>query len=204
MPVNYDQAVFEEIYKKTQQLRNKLVYGIDHRRYGVDRQEVLSWFDVKFIFAFTKYYNIYGPDTELLKAHIIKALQFFKNRVLRFSYSQKNLINLNAIDIEETYDAKETRIEWQPDDTPVYLNLATSFLKEQLSPEAYKFLLIELDPPTYILKRLSEKEQTTKIPGNLITEYLGLDEDELPRIKKEIRNGIDLASSHFQNVSLSI
>ena len=46
MPENYDRAVFESIYSKTKNLRNKLAYGIDARRFGVDQDEIKSWFDV--------------------------------------------------------------------------------------------------------------------------------------------------------------
>lgn len=198
MPKNFNEEVFADIYQKTSELRKKLAYQIDHRRYGVEREDIMSWLDVKFLFTFTKYYN---HEPEILKAHIINSLQFFKNRILRYSYSQKNSVNLFSIDIDTTHNRKETQFELSYDDSPYYLKLVNEFMRSTLSEDAYKVLQVELNPPHYILKRLSERETTTKIPSKLISEYLGLKESEVSNAKKEIRNQIQSARLHFETLN---
>lgn len=196
----YDEKLFAEIYKKTQNLRKKLAHEIDPRRFGVDYQEILSWFDVKFIYAFNRYYEEKSP--ELLKAHIIRALQFFKNRILRSAYSLKNQVNNNCKDINELYSSRyEPQEEFIYDETPQLLDSALRYLRDQMSPEAYQVLIVDLQPPFYILDRLGSAS-TTKIPSNLIADYLGWSPEEAPRInklRKEISSSIEKARWHFRD-----
>lgn len=196
MPKRFNEEVFHDIYKKTEELRRKLTYQIDHRRYGVEREDILSWFDIKFLFTFTKYHE---EKPEILKAYIINSLQFFKNRILRYSYSQKNNVNRSTIDIDEVYNHKDLIEEAVYDETSYYLELASSYLQQHLSPNAYRVLQVELNPPTYILKRLVDRQTTTKIPSRLIAEYLGLKESDMAGLRKEIQLATALAREHFSN-----
>lgn len=193
MKKGYDQKLFEELYLNTKALRKKLVSEIDHKRFGVEPKDIESWFSVKFIHAFNRYFGEKEPN--LLKAHIIKSLQFFKNRILRSAYSQKNQVNNNCVDIQELYDLKEPIIEYEYNEREFFLNLALEFMKNTLSENAYKVLQVELNPPLYILDRLKEKESTTKIPSNLIADYLGFKEGKslVNRCRKEIEGAILLA-----------
>ena len=52
---NYPVELFNSLYAQTHGLRRKLASQIDASKFGVDYQEVLSWFDVKFLFIFSKY-----------------------------------------------------------------------------------------------------------------------------------------------------
>lgn len=198
MPEDYDKDLFNEIYKKTENLRKKLAYGIDARRFGVDYKEVLSWFDVKFIHAFRKYHDKKSP--ELLKAYIINALQFFKQRILRFSYSQKAQIH-NTIDIQDiSYLPQEPP---EIDDKKILLSLCLSVMKNKISKEAYQVLLIELNPPLFILVSITSTEgktSSTKIPGNLIADYLGWGREGIRKVslcREEIRMGIHETKEFF-------
>lgn len=196
LPADLDLQLFEEIYRKTKDLRKKLASQIDHRRFGVERADILAWFDTKFIFAFNKYRN---EKPEILKAFIIRTLQFFKNRILRASYTQKNSVNRDKVDIEDCYYEKETHISPSFSDHETLLNLTNAYLKDHLSKDAYLVLQCELCPPPYILQRLSEKERTTKIPSKLISEYLGFNNSYIYRLKQEISAGVNDAKDHFRN-----
>ena len=101
MPTGYDEQLFNSLYKATEKLRNKLVYGIDNRRFGVEPAEIKSWFDVKFIYVFTKYYPKYS-NPEVLKAHLINALQLFKYRILRKAYTVESLHMLSNVGLEDS------------------------------------------------------------------------------------------------------
>lgn len=185
MKRGYDEKLFNELYSKTEGLRKKLASQIDCRRFGVDYNEILSWFDVKFIFAFNKYYGEKEP--EALKAHIINALQFFKQRILRSSYSQKSQINNRSdtlLSLDDVYGLKEPQVDHTYDERNTLVNIGLSIMKNKLSYEAYRVLEVEINPPMYILDQLAaqDKFNTTKIPSFMIADYLGLGSDK-PAIK---------------------
>lgn len=177
MKEGYDEQLFNELYIKTEGLRRKLAYQIDPKRFGVDYEEILSWFDVKFIFTFNKYYG--DKEPEILKAYLIRALQLFKQRILRASYSQKSQLN-NTICIEDAYNLHETQIDEDFDERKALVSFALSIMKDKLSDEAFKVLELEINPPLYILNEISkdDKLETTKIPSSMIADYLGLGSDK--------------------------
>lgn len=196
---DYDPQVFNEIYKATEQLRKKLAWQIDSRKYGVDYKEILSWFDVKFLFAFNKYFPV--KEKEELKAHVIQALQFFKNRILRKGYSKSNIYN-SMVDIEIVYNLKETQIDFEYDEQQFFLNKAMTFLKDQLSQEAYQVLQVEITPPLYIIQQLANQDKytTTKIPSSMISDYLGWGVDGIKKVddlRSQIKKGINIARSYY-------
>lgn len=202
---DYDPQLFNDLYKATDGLRRKLAYQIDARRFGVDYREILSWFDVKFIFVFNKYFK--DKEPEELKAHLIKSLQFFKNRILRKGYSKSNIHN-SMIDIEEVYSLKETQVEYEYDEREFFLKLVMEFMDESLSEEAYRVLEIELNPPLFILSELSRSQHSTsKIPSSMIADYLGwgLSREAICKVdslRREIKNAITYARSYFKNVQV--
>lgn len=202
MPGSYDPKLFNQLFKDTEKLRRKLTYQIDARRFGVDPEEIYSWFSVKFLLVFTRYTEE-GMNPDLLKGHMISSLSFFKNRILRWSYSQKAQIH-NTIDIQEAYSFKETTVEHDYNEKDTYLKVALDFMKSRMSPEAYKILQVELNPPLYILDQLSDTNKTsnTKIPSALIADYLGMGTDErsvryVNNLRKEIQGVTAEAHSHF-------
>lgn len=199
MQEGYDQELFLEIYESTHNLRRKLTSQIDPKRFGVDRDEIMSWFDVKFLHAFNRYFGQKSPG--ILKAHIIRSLQFFKNRILRHSYSQKNSVNNNCIDITELYALKEPIVEYEYDEREFFLGIATEFMRNHLSEQAFIVLQVELKPPLYILERLGNAS-TAKIPSNLISDYLGMGTDresirQINALRKEIKNVMETAKDQL-------
>jgi len=198
----YDPKLFQELYESTEQLRKKLAWQIDCRRYGVDYKEVLSWFDVKFLFAFNKY-NSQNKGPDEIKAHLIQALQFFKNRILRKGYTKSNMYN-SMVDIETIYNMKETHIDLEFDEQQDFLKIALDFLKSHLSEDSYQILQIELNPPLYIIRKISHQEKytTTKIPSDMISKYMGWGSsnrsiNKVDECRKEIKRAIGLARSYY-------
>lgn len=203
---NYDPKLFNELYEATEQLRKKLAWQIDCRRYGVDYQEILSWFDVKFLFAFTKYYPTKGKEE--LKAHLIMALQFFKNRILRKGYSKNNMYN-SMVDIEGVYNLKETHIQPEYNEKEYFMTIALDFLKNHLEPDAFKILQIEIDPPLFIIQELANQEKytTTKIPSSMISDYMGWGPKGVFKVdvyRKDIGKAISLARSYYYESNLTL
>lgn len=199
MKENYDPKLFNDYYERTEALRNKLAFGIDARRFGVDHAEIKSWFDVKFIYVYNKYHGV--KSDEMLLGYILNSLKLFKTRIIKAAYTVKNSQNIVSTD-------NELYIENKPDEDNsseffnAKLSTALSFLKENLSENAYQVLDIQLNPPPYILNKLREMgiKNTTKIPNSLYAEYfeLGVSPEAInfiAKLHKEIRNGIKLARS---------
>jgi hypothetical protein len=205
MKEGYDERIFNQIYKDTNQLRKKLAYDIDARRFGVDYNEVLSWFDVKFIYTFNKYYGEMPNDR--LKGYIINSLQTFKYRILRMSYSNKVVLN-NTVDISDPKNSDLFKMEEESSDD-LYLSIALSYLKQQLSKDAFFLLELILNPPHYIIHKLNEGEcnDLNKIPNSLIAEYLNQEEitpSYIDNLKKEIRKATRNCKNFFNQNQLII
>lgn len=199
MPENYDRAIFESIYHKTINLRNKLAYGIDARRFGVDQDEIKSWFDVKFIYAFTKYHDQHNE--EVLKGHIIRALQFFQLRIMRSAYTEKFSQTIDDIDdvnvedllVEDPYDSRRVDL----------YNDTIKFMKEHLSENAFDLLLVTLNPPPYIRYAMELKgKDINRIPNSVYAEYYELGDSKkaiqyIKSLREEIEEVTALARKHF-------
>lgn len=182
----YDIKVFKKIYKDTVGLRRKLAREIDYRRFGVDYNEILSWFDVKFIFTFNKYNGLHEPD--ILKGHIIIALKLFKCRILRKSYSMGNQINVNSVDISLIRGYEGLSIDNSLEYDTDFKSILAS-LRSRLSENSRVILDIELNTPEYIIQRTKKNQRNTflGIPSKLLADYLGFDSiSEIETCKKEI------------------
>lgn len=197
----YNETLFNELYQKTENLRYKLAMQIDHRRFGVDREEILSWFSVKFIFAYNKYCKKYNKD--VLLGHLIRALQFFKYRIIKSAYTVKYSQNIVEFEGNEhnDYFYEEPENNYQNH----YYMVLCDYMKSKLSDNAYFLLQLQINPPHYIIKRLNEEKIDTlhKIPNDLVLEYfdMGYCEESnryIETLKAEIKNTIALAKKHFR------
>jgi hypothetical protein len=171
MKDGYPHLLFNKLYEETKQLRKSLAWGIDHRRYGVDKDLIESWFDDKFIFVFNK--HCLDKDENVLKGFIISSLQQFKNRVLRGAYSKKNEFYTNSIQLEGEHNIINYIIDKQ--DTPtseIFYGLVLEYFKKELNSDAYTLLELELNPPPYILNRIPKSN--SKIPVSLVLEFFDL------------------------------
>ena len=172
MKEGYDEKLFNQLYKETEALRRSLTYQVDHRRYGVTPDIIKSWFDDKFIFVFNKYCDEGITDGQL-KGRIINALKTFKFRMLRKAYA-KNNIYLNEIRLDgEKGLINIIPVEEEITDHSLFLEMALKYLKKNLCDDALLILEVELNPPPFILDRLTASN--TKIPSKLIAEYLDLE-----------------------------
>ena len=199
MKTNYDESLFNTLYKETEALRNLLTYQIDHRRYGVTPDIIKSWFDDKFIFVFNKYYGEITNDQ--LKGRIINALRTFKFRMLRKAYSKYN-IHANEVRLEGEYNLVNIiPLENEISNHELFLELALKFLKTNLCDDAFLVLELDLNPPPYILQRMVSPK--TKIPSRLIAEYLDLEPSQdsslyINDLRSEINYWILEARDYFK------
>lgn len=202
MVEGYDEKMFNRLYSKTYQLRKKLASQIDSRRFGLQFEDVLSFFDIKFIFVFNKYCTQHNE--EVLLGHLINSLSFFKNRILRSAYTKQ--YSQSIISTDEVLCFEETMSEYQLMDSEKnhYYNILMNFMRKNLSQNAYAVLEIQLNPPPYILDKLNIDidSKLHKIPDQLILDYFDLGYSNkaykfLNDIIKEIHSATNYAKAHF-------
>jgi hypothetical protein len=216
MTANLDARVFETIFHETEPLRKKLAFNIDARKFGVDYKEILSCFNVKFIWAYNQYLSKHDTtNIGDLKGYIIRALETYQYRLMRSSYQAKfkdhhTMLNIDDPAFQEstviTTTAYEPPIENDPEDL---YSKALDYLKNNLSGDAFFILELELNPPDYILREAKEMGKNIKkgLPCSLIAEYLGWDDDPqvidyLKKLKQEIKAGLEEAKEYFSNSEL--
>lgn len=195
---DYDQELFTRLFYQTLPLRKKLARNIDKTRFAVEYEDILSWFDCKFIFVFTKYHKQY--DENVLKGHIINALSKYQFRLMKMTYSNKyNQHNfLHVEDISQF----EGIIGATKEEDNIYLRAIENFMKSYLSEDAYLILQTELNPPPYILHQISQDpdaKNSFRIKKAQVMDYLGLASESVYRAcKREIRAAVKEAQSFFQ------
>jgi hypothetical protein len=203
----YDPKLFNRLYENTTALKRKLAGQIDCRRFGVEYQDVLSWFDTKFLFVFNKHY---GEPENILLAKIITSLQNFKCRVLRKAYTINHSQTILSVEQLVTFD--DGLIEEHPEMTEkdFYYNKIMTFMRKHLSDNAYLLFEVQLTPPPFILSRINPGPECflTKIPDEVLLEYFDLGYSEkaykfLSSLKKEIRNAVAFAKSQFKDITVS-
>jgi len=199
----HDPKLFNELYKKTERLRKSLVYQIDASRFGVTQDEVLSWFDDKFLFVFNKYVDKKNPD--ILLGFLINSLKVFKLKILRRSYQDNNSVNLNSISIEDLAVFNITD-QTEENNKELLLNVVMEFMQNNLSEGAYELLQLQLNPPLYITSKLSKPN--IKIPPKLILEFTGLEVtfenmDVINSLRREIHQAVETARYHFKDFILA-
>jgi len=205
MQAGYDQQLFNKIYQETESLRNLLTYQIDARRFGVTSDIIKSYFDDKFLHVFNKYYGNITNDQ--LKGRIINSLRVFKYKMLRTAYAKYNMYNGHLVRLEgEKELINIIPLKEELSDHELFLEMALKYLKKNLCDDAFLVLELDLNPPPYIMDRVSVN---TKIPAKLIAEYLDLepDKDSISYIR-DLRSEVDYwtseAKDYFTNKSATL
>lgn len=202
MQPNYDVALFNQLYNDTHKLRRKLARNIDCNRFKVSYEDVVSWFDIKFIFVFNKYYG--KMDSNILKGHIISSLSLYQYRLMRMSYLDR--VNLQHVVNYEDSQSFEPLVGSDVNEEALFKEAAIAYMKRNLPEEAYTILQIELYPPYYIIQKLTEQNKNIqKIPANLICEYLGWDNtSKVGRMRKLIHKATEDARAFFNSHPISL
>lgn len=177
MPDDYDQALFEKIYMETEGLRRKLSWGIDHRKFGVEKDEILQWFDVKFIHAFCQFHKKYDTSNPgNLKGYIINSLKTYQYRVMRISYKEEFDKHLGLIPVDDIIESDIIQEEYTPI-REVLLETSLSYMKTILSEDAMLVLDIELNRPQWVIEYMADMgvPRHNKVPNEIIVDFLGLE-----------------------------
>ncbi len=205
MRSNYDPKLFNQLYQETQSLRISLANQIDHRRFGVSKDIILSWFDDKFIFVFNKHFT--DKDPGILKGFLINSLKTFKFRILRKAYTEKAEGILSTIELEgEKELINIIPISSEMDESNLFMEMVNKFMIEKLTDDAFLIFELELNPPPFIINRI--KEPNSHIPAKILAEYLDLGLSSkairyINELRKEIKLNTKKAKEYFNSLALS-
>lgn len=207
----YDAELFNQLYNETAPLRKKLASTINPHKMGLQYEDVLSFFDDKFILVFQKYHQEFNRD--VLKGHIISALSRFRNRILRHAYQKKYENRPISIDDEDTSidipeaDSLQFTIppSLEPSGFDLYRKLLLEFMYNHLSHEAWLVFQTENYPPPYVLSKLQEEGKKTveKVPARLISDFLGWGTQStalrfIGDLRAEIKEAVAMAKNYFR------
>lgn len=195
-----DPVVFNNLYKQTERLRKKLANDIDHTKYGVSKDIILSWFDDKFIQVYVKYHQ---QSPEYLLGFIISSLQMFKLRILRKGYSRVNIYK-DIVTLGEFNASLENLPDSYEDQFQEEIDWIIAYLKKSLSPEAWEIFQLDLYPPEELL-RLSKSKKKVTLRGLIL--YLDLPDDRrtlnfLKGLRKEVERCKDTLRAKVKEFSL--
>ena len=106
-------------------------------------------------------------------------------------------------DLEKYENVEEERDEGKE----VKLLLIYSYMKENLSADAYTVFDIQMNPPRFIQNLLKEKgkKDLTKVPSKFIADYMGLGNSikaitYVNQLRREIKEAIALAKEELSKI----
>lgn len=174
---HYNKDQFEKLYKMCKPLIKSLSRNIDSRRYNLSPDIIQSYFEDKFLFVYNKYQDQY--DEERLKATLLRSLSTFKNKLLRNAYTKQSEFNQSLSSLDVLFDNdKELLDDYEETETKEEKSVTFhKYLESNLSPDEYLLFKTQLDPPPFILERMSTSQ------GKISTLCL-IDFFELPRDKR--------------------
>lgn len=197
---SYDVDMFNRLYKQCKPLIKSLVYTIDSKRLGVDKDIIKSYFDDKFMFVFSKWGKVH--DEKRLKILMLSSLQNFKNRLLRMAYTNSSEFYLGQVSIDDSYDMLSS-IPDEDTDNKERLEIIFEYMKTNLSPEALLLFTIELYPPEWFIDRVDNINSYNKFIK--FSNYMYLEYFELPKTKtyskyiSSIKNEIEVWLNNLTN-----
>jgi len=203
MKEGYDETLFNTFYQKTKALRNKLAFEVNPKYLGVSHQEILSWFDDKFMFIFNKYYG--KLDNNVLLGYIINGLLNFKRRVLINVMENPERTNfyINRIELSDQSHMHIIPLDSEPDNSGMLQKLVWDYFRDHLTEEEFIIFEITINPPSYIAQNLRDLSQHISTP--LILRYLGYDDQDyelrkrVNEIRKKITTLTEEAKNHFKD-----
>lgn len=202
MADDYNKDLFNQLFKQTEKLRNKLSSEISLARFpGMESKDIRSWFQTKFLYAYQKYQPLYNDNPEILKANIISSLQRFKCRILRHAYSSDIDYILGTISLDNSIEQMDWVKEEEPNYTVEDVELVLNKLKEELNQDAFNILVAQIYPPDYILDRVTKK-QINRIPSQILAEYFDMTVDDVTYHRKCIRKAISRLSKNPVEIKL--
>ena len=178
MQENYDQDLFNRLYKLCKPVIKNLVRQIDARRFNITPDIIQSQFEDKMLFVFNKYYGKVGE--EQLKAYILRSLSTYKVHLLKYAYNEKASFNQSLTSLDELFDNSKECID--DFDEVIYreelLDKVQKYMENHLSDDAYMVWQVITNPPPFI----EEKKSGPRITNTIIAEFF-----DLPKTRRAVK-----------------
>lgn len=159
----YDQEVFDRIYKVCKPVIKNLTRQIDCKRYNVTPDIISSYFWDKVLYVFNKYYGT--CEEEHLKARVLASLTTFKSKLLRYAYGDAAEYNQSLFKLDDLFD-NDKELEDDSDSEKAkseMLKMMYDYMKSKLSSDAYLLFEVLMTPPPFIKERLIKSSRITNL-----------------------------------------
>lgn len=176
---DYDPKVFQRMYKICKPVIRNLVRQIDVKRFNLTPDIIQSYFWDKMLFVFNKYY---GTDTEEhLKAQILSSLSTYKNKLLRYAYTEKASYYQNQLQLEDLFDNDKELVD-NTEEIQAHNDMwemLNNYMNEHLNTDAKLVWEVMVTPPPYIKERIKDG---TRITNLILVEFFNM-----PRTRSSVR-----------------
>lgn len=197
----YDEQLFNKLYRNMKPLVKRLANNVDARRFNVPNDVIQSYFWDKFLYVFNKYQSEYNE--ERLRATLISSLMTFKNRLLRKAYTGQSEYYQALTSFEDLFDDSKEFIEDNSEKERLQERTQQlyTFMKLNLSPDAYLLFEVQNDPPGFIKSLL--KTDNSKISTMMLLDYFDLPRTKsyanfISRLRKEIEINVEKAKTELR------
>lgn len=206
LPEDYDYELFNHYYKGMTPLIRKLAKNIDHRRFNVSKDIVISYFYDKLLYVFRKYYHLSTENPEKFKATIISSLQLFKSRLLINAYSQQSVdFNANLASFEDCFEsAKEDLPEISEEERYKREKIEEihDYMRTHVSTDAYLLFQIQMSPPPFFF---SKNKKEPELTCSTLLDFFELPKTRcyikyITQLKAEIKSAIDSMKSEISEI----
>lgn len=175
----YDQAVFQRMYKICKPVIRNLVRQIDAKRFDLTPDIIQSYFWDKMLFVFNKYY---GTDTEEhLKAQILASLSTYKSKLLRYAYTERASYYQNQYRLEDLFDDSK-ELEDNTEEVTAHnemWKMLNDYMMEHLNTDAKLVWEVTVTPPPFIKEKIKD--------GARVTNLILVDFFNMPKTRNSIR-----------------
>lgn len=177
--VEYDEAVFNRLYKICKPVIRNLTRQVDYKRFNLTPDIINSYFWDKMLYVFNKYYGTCSE--EHLKARILSSLSTFKNKLLRSAYGEQAEYNQSLFKLEDLFDNdKELEDDTEEEKAKTeMLEIMYNYMKANLSPDAYLVFEVLITPPPFIREKLIKSSRITNL---MLVEFF-----EMPKTTESMR-----------------
>ena len=205
MPVDYDQELFDKFYNDCCPYMDKLARTICPKYFNVTPDIIRSWFDDKFIFAYSKYHNEMSDKS--LKSYLLKSVKQFRVNLIKRAHSQiaENNIKLLSTDNTDTWVKHQMEViadePVQVDE--VLLEEVKKEMRAYLDEDEFLFFKLTLNPPPAVLK-----SKQVNIPNLMWARFLGLPETTesdlyIEYLRDKIRKGIKQVRKKYRRGTIT-
>jgi len=198
---DYDEMLFNKLYRNLKPLVKRLARNVDERRFNVPNDVIQSYFWDKFLYVFNKYQGEYSE--EHLRATLISSLMTFKNRLLRKAYTEQSEYYQALTSMEDLFDDSKELIEDHSESELIQARMDRlyTFMRNNLSPDAFLLFEVQNDPPEFIKDMM--KTQNSKPSIIMLLDFFDLPRTKthsnfITALRKEIEITVEKAKAELK------